>query len=518
MSCPHSYPYLDMFQRGPCTLCGELPCTHVWVDALDGVPVCTSCGKRAHWSPSSLERADTCERKQGYAARSARRDSENPYAAFGVRAHKIRENYLRSSIWTEEIARSPEGRCVASGIPHWPMPKDPGLVAVELELETDVMGVPAQRKIDSVSKFRKGVYARADDLKTTGKVAYAKSVDDLLDDPQRILYAYDIAQITGVPEVGAQWTYCQRDGKAARPVEFDESATLTRERMGDLVLPRARSLVRLRLRSLEEHERNLGACWKYKSLCEYASHCLKGKDPLALLSESLYTSTEQGYTPVTITLADHLAAQASPSLPPAPAPATIPVPQVPRMTGRMVLAPELETWVEQNAAQGHDVREQAEGIHAERCKAAGIEVAYVELLDMGMGGGTLEVPVSAPAPVEASPPTTPPADAPASAPAPARRGPGRPRKDGTPPKSKGPEDIAGKDTGPVSDGTTTTVLDATQPPPAPAPECDGPFEPISIGYDYSGTARADVVVECIRAGHSPARAAEFLALLGGARS
>lgn len=485
--CDHKWVYAskDMFAPRRCALCGLVPCTHVWEKRPDGIPQCRLCNKRAHSSPSQLEAADTCLRKWGYARRSAQKDAENEYAAFGTRAHKIRENYLRHRIWPSEDTY--EVACVRSGLEHWPVPGDPGLVAVELELESEVMGVPFSRKIDSVSCYRPREYARADDLKTCSKLDYAKTVEQLEADPQRILYAYDIGELLSVPVVGAQWTYCQRRPPKAKAVEFDEARSITRERMHAL-MPRVREVVALHLVPLEELPRTLSACRKYRSLCEYASHCLNGIDPLASFAESLYTLDASGYTPgerMPTMSTDPLpslgsvltnAAAALPPIPTAPA-------------ARMTLTPELERWVQECAAKGQDVRATAEQA----------------MIDRGL------VPPPAPAPITAPPaptftPAAPPAPAPAVVP------------------------VTVEHTETKTDhvtGTTTVTVQATaggkrgrkakvedaQPPEET--KDDPAFKPLSIGY-VERDARIDVIVACIHANRTAADASEFLALLGGA--
>ena len=471
MPCDHTYSYAsaDTFAPRRCTQCGHVPCAHVWADAADGVPRCTTCGKRAHWSPSSLETAADCARKHGYKARGTQPDRENKYAGFGKRAHKIRENYLKFGTWTLEIANSPEGACVAAGMPFWPMPIPAGgnIIGVELEFEHDVMGVPASRKIDDVSLWRPGVYARAGDLKTIGRLgaSHQKTPEVLAADPQRILYAYDIGEWLGLEVVGAQWTYCQRKPARAEAVEFEERRSITRERMGDTILPRARELVRLRLIPLEELPRNRDACRKYGEMCEYASHCLRDVDALDDLKHALYTlGDDDGYTspveetPMTESALPSLgdlargAAQAEPvpattvpaNLPPMPG---TPVPPPPAAVPTIALCPELETWVQQCAAQGQDVRATAEQAQRERNAAAvpAVPVASTPAVALVVQQAA---PVVVPDPTIAAPdtqaaiaaavdavPTTPPAEAPPSTQAP-KRGRGRPRKDPSAPQNE----------------------------------------------------------------------------------
>ena len=58
------------------------------------------------------------------------------------------------------------------------------------------------------------------DHKTTSSLAYAKTVDDLLNDPQATLYARALMDSRGLDSVRLRWTYATRKGRTeVLPVE-----------------------------------------------------------------------------------------------------------------------------------------------------------------------------------------------------------------------------------------------------------------------------------------------------------
>lgn len=350
-------------------------CDHVW--ALDvGRVRCMLCGVLAHASPTQLEDWRACPRKWKY--RRLRRlfpVPDNVWAAFGSRAHLVREHWLRSGIWTAEIAASKEGQCVAAGIDYWPRP---GVaLGVEIELErVDLLGdgIPWTFKIDDVAPPTH--HYDLGDLKTIGRIAYRKTEAELEEDAQRVVYSVWGGPVLRRDTIRSAWSYCQRSPATFAPVTVESRVEHDRQRLA-VINNEAREMLLANIRPLDEQDRNRSTCYKYRGHpCAYVDHCLGGIDAidLDLVGAAPYTPIMS--TP--LTLADALAAQAAGAAPLPPMPgAAAPVP-VPPAPPRVVLTTELEQWVQQCVAAGHpeaDVRAKAEAAMAPQVPAAAPVVA-----------------------------------------------------------------------------------------------------------------------------------------------
>jgi hypothetical protein len=345
-------------------------CEHAWV--LDvGRVRCMLCGVLAHASPTQLEDWRACPRKWKY--RRLRRlfpVPDNVWAAFGSRAHVIREHWLKSGTWTTEIAESKEGQCVAAGIEYWPRP---GVaLGVEIELERiELLGgvgdVPWTFKIDDVAPPTH--HYDLGDLKTIGQLAKRKTEADLEEDAQRVVYVVWAGPTLRRDTIRSAWSYCQRSPANFAPVMVEGKVEHDRQRLA-VINNEAREMLRANIRPLDEQDRNRSTCYKYRGFpCVYAEHCLADQNDLDLGAFGAYTLDTMT---APITLADALAAQAAAPLPPMPgaAPALPPVPVAPP---RVQLTPELEQWVASCVAAGHpeaDVRAKAEAAMAPTPAAA----------------------------------------------------------------------------------------------------------------------------------------------------
>jgi hypothetical protein len=342
-----------------------MSCSHAW--ALDLAQVrCMLCGVLAHASPTQLEDWRACPRKWKY--RRLRRIypvQENEWAAFGSRAHVIREHWLRHGTWTEEIAASKEGQCVAAGIEYWPRPG----VALAVEVELDKIdllndGIPWTFKIDDIAPPTH--HYDLGDLKTIGRIQYRKTEKDLEEDAQRVVYSVWAGPVLKLDTIRSTWSYCQRSPADHRPVTVESKVAHDRQRLAVINNDPggARDMLRANIRPLDEQDRNRSTCYKYRGHpCAYVEHCLADQNDLDLGAFGAYTLDTMT---APITLADALAAQAAAPLPPMPgaAPALPPVPVAPP---RVQLTPELEQWVASCVAAGHpeaDVRAKAEAAMA----------------------------------------------------------------------------------------------------------------------------------------------------------
>lgn len=377
-------------------------CDHRW--ALDvGRVRCMLCGVLAHASPTQLEDWRACPRKWKY--RRLRRlypVPENEWAAFGVRAHHVREHWLRSAVWTEEIAKSKEGQCVAAGISYWPRPGE--ALGVEIELErVDLLGdgIPWTFKIDDVAASSH--HYDLGDLKTIGQLARRKTEADLEEDAQRVVYSVWGGPVLRRDTIRSAWSYCQRSPPNFAPVVVESKVAHDRQRL-HVINNEAREMLLANIRPLDEQDRNRSTCYKYRGHpCAYVEHCLADApiNDLDLGGPPLYTH-ESMSTP--ITLVDALAAQARGSLPPMPgtAPALPPMPTAPSPPPRVQLTPELEQWVAACVAAGHPeapIRAQAEAAMVSAAPTAPVvQQPPVTHAIATLGDAAAQEPAPAPAP------------------------------------------------------------------------------------------------------------------------
>lgn len=169
-----------------------------------------------HVSPSQISTFARCPRKWAF-SRTAER-SETPATKFGTKVHTILEDWLLERKLPSP--NTPEGRCALEGLPHLPMPKSDGL-EIERPLLMFYDNVKYVGRIDFIVTTKSTV--TIGDHKTTKNLDYAKTVEDLLDDPQRIVYSHWAAEEFDRDEVHAKWVYYQRHPAASITVELTES-------------------------------------------------------------------------------------------------------------------------------------------------------------------------------------------------------------------------------------------------------------------------------------------------------
>lgn len=267
-------------------------CHHRYV-ATPTIPICIHCGKPPNASPSQIETWRDCQRKHAYSR--VRPRGQNASAAYGERCHTIAEAWLRDG--TPPDPTTPEGRTVLSGIHYLPMPRTPGLL-IEHRATPTIFGVPWDMRLDYILPSPASGSVLIGDHKTTGDIAeHAKDTDTLsTTDPQGISYGYWAVDEFKVDFVVGQWTYYQRDAKAAaRPVVFSISRTDVVERFAQMHVTDVLPMVRSRVLVPEELPRNLAACSKYGG-CPYRDECLANV-PAVDIAASALTKLRRAHAP-----------------------------------------------------------------------------------------------------------------------------------------------------------------------------------------------------------------------------
>jgi RecB family exonuclease len=233
---------------------------------------------RPHVSPSQINTFARCPRKWAF-SRVAERN-ETPATKFGTKVHEILESWLLERKLPS--ANTQEGRCALEGLKHLPMPQSEGL-HIEHPLEMEYDDVRYVGRIDFIHVAEAGI--TVGDHKTTKDLSYAKTEEDLLDDPQRIIYSHFIAQTFGVEDVEAKWVYYQRFPPASAVVSFSESSAAIEERFQELHNKYSLPIVQAHGVDPMELPPNYEACGDF-GRCPFIDQCHKDK-PRATLSQLL---------------------------------------------------------------------------------------------------------------------------------------------------------------------------------------------------------------------------------------
>lgn len=230
-----------------------------------------------HVSPSQIHTWRKCRRKWAYSR--VRPRSSNKYAAFGSKVHEYREHWLRDCVPPD--ANTPEGRCAIAGLELLPMP---GTVGVEVGIRFTFEDVVYVGYADVLQWAPVHVH----DHKSCGSFDYALTEQDLLTDPQRIIYSFWAAWVLAAPQVGATWHYLQRKPPRAKPVSIVEDSTTIAARFVDLHRRDGLPIIQSQADGIdpENYPRSLDHCSAYGG-CPFAEECLRGVSPIARAAAAL---------------------------------------------------------------------------------------------------------------------------------------------------------------------------------------------------------------------------------------
>ncbi len=245
-----------------------------------------------------------CPRKWAYSRGRERTDTEQ--TSFGKRVHTIAELWLRDGVPPDP--RSKEGKCLLSGIEHLPMP---GTCLVEQPLDfvwpppiecdcsraaEDTDHEPCEHEADSVRYIGQSDFVvppaydtvLVGDHKTTGDLCWAKTEDELANDPQAIVYSHWAAETFDATYVEARWVYYRRDGRGSRKVSITAHRDAIRERFEDLHRRVALPIIQAHGVPPELFPRapTDEPCSKYSG-CPYRTECWHGVDPVILAERAL---------------------------------------------------------------------------------------------------------------------------------------------------------------------------------------------------------------------------------------
>jgi len=243
-------------------------------------------------SPSQIKTwHDLCPRRWYYERH--RKRSQNEAAAAGERMHTVLERWLEYG--TPPDLGTDAGRTAVAGLGLIP---GPHVAQVELKFEHEHQGVTYNGRIDFAAGYEPGRFVLVGDHKSIGDIRRAKSIEDLRDDPQWVIYGHWAAEHYEVETVGGRWVYYQRTTKSrprgrAAKVEFSASRSELRGRFQELHERRSLPIVQART-SGELPPRNLKSCHLFPSRdpatsgCPYKRECHATLDPAERLHATIF--------------------------------------------------------------------------------------------------------------------------------------------------------------------------------------------------------------------------------------
>lgn len=238
-------------------------------------------------TPSRINNRRRCKRRAWYDAHRPRGEP-NIYAAFGDATHLHLEAYLEHG--TPPPLTEPEGECAFSGLANLPLP---GEALVEQKFSFDYDGLMYRGRIDFLTGHVPGLMIVVGDHKTIGDLKRRKTPEQLVDDPQRIVYSYWAAKMFGVSHVTTHWIYYRRKRPKAESVSFTSDVSEINERFARLHIEEGKpSADEIDLPTPDSLPRDLTACFLFPPEgCPYRGECQEGLTPLDLATAIMFKDT-----------------------------------------------------------------------------------------------------------------------------------------------------------------------------------------------------------------------------------
>lgn len=194
---------------------------------------------------------------------------EESYAmSWGTHLHRHLEAYL--STGTKPTGSGATGRAAWRSFHLLPKPSHE-LIVEETFVRTiggaEYFGTPDL--IDPTSDAPILLY----DHKSTARLKYAKSKEELQKDVSANFYAHLVQEITNKHDVPSRWIYTERNGEGVMPVDFTLTNTMIEERM-DKTTRSVEDMVRIsEAKSYAQVEGNFSACRDYNRTCPHIGKC-----------------------------------------------------------------------------------------------------------------------------------------------------------------------------------------------------------------------------------------------------
>lgn len=182
-------------------------------------------------SPTAVSKYRQCERLYAFEYNEGLRPPPSTKQEFGIAVHKQLERWLRDGVACDD---TPEGRTAYQGIEKGWLPKPDSRLIVESRFELPVRdGLSVAGYIDCVAPPEvTGEDPLIIDHKSTSDLRWAKTEEQLLIDPQTLIYGMWAMLHFQCPTARARWLYyaatnpkddSPRQPRGAKPVEVQLS-------------------------------------------------------------------------------------------------------------------------------------------------------------------------------------------------------------------------------------------------------------------------------------------------------
>ncbi len=219
---------------------------------------------RSKRSPSQFATWLDCPRKWAFSR--VLPGKPNRFAELGTRVHASLEAWLRDGV---ELPDTVEGAIAMSGLPHLP---EPGTAIVESGFSFDRDAWIAHGFRDFVVPNDYGAVPVVGDHKTTTDLKWAKTPEDLAQDPQGTIYAASAMIEFGADVVDLLWVYYQtREPYRSKPVRlriYEDEVARRLEEFDAIAL----EMQDVSDAPIKEIKYNGNACDKYGG-CPYVVEC-----------------------------------------------------------------------------------------------------------------------------------------------------------------------------------------------------------------------------------------------------
>jgi len=245
-------------------------------------------------SPSSIVKWRACRRRWSYQYVDKLPDPAGAAAALGTAVHALLERWLLRGVPPSE-AGTKAGDIATRMLGT--LPTHHQTEAIQLRVEEHFafsMGTPGGKDwavyhgfIDA--SWWEGSMKVVRDHKTSGNLQWAKTEDELAEDPQRIIYAHRFGRKMHDGTVRADWGYgCTAKPYTTRLVSFAETGNETAARMVTLHETDGLAIVAAYQQLTEEQPRTTSHCSAFGKPCPYMARCSPPKPSIG----SLMSDTE----------------------------------------------------------------------------------------------------------------------------------------------------------------------------------------------------------------------------------
>lgn len=157
--------------------------------------------------PTQVKRYRQCARLIGFIYVEDIKPPPSPKQEFGSEGHKHLERWLKDGLMPPN---TPSGRTAQQGLTLLPIPGPTLLVEHEISYAWGSSPVQIKGLVDCLTKYKSESYEDCGlliDHKFTSSLKYAMSRDELLQDPQAIIYAVWPMLHWGLSTVVVRWIY-----------------------------------------------------------------------------------------------------------------------------------------------------------------------------------------------------------------------------------------------------------------------------------------------------------------------